>query len=415
MPPSAAHAATASRARGRPEVAGQLDRRERLGVDREQVGGSDLLGDVDRGQLEQRAAPGPQGRDRGPRPGERAAGQARSPPGPPEGGAEPRGSRAGRRGPRRRRRSAPTARRGRARGPRRRAGRRAPGRRGGAARRRGRHGRAGGTRRPSTPSRTWAAKVPTALASTGSPCCRASRTFCEAVADAVGQGEDVVAGEERRRPGRPGRSRRAPRPGSPRRGSAASSRTRRPASPHSSPATVSRTPSTSRRASRRRSTPLYSRTMPSASSRVGPSCSGRGSGGPPGQVRRQVELADPGGAERRGGPGLLVGVHEDGVGAPEQRRDELPVARGAARAGRTLWATTTTRGPPRPPAPAARSRARWAGTTAGTTWTRTTTSTSRSRRPARTHVSGRAHESTRRVRGKGGTSGAPPGTACSPG
>ena len=40
----------------------------------------------------------------------------------------------------------------------------------------------GGTSRPSTPSRTWAPKVPTSEASTGRPWLRPSRTFCEAVA-----------------------------------------------------------------------------------------------------------------------------------------------------------------------------------------------------------------------------------------
>ena len=47
------------------------------------------------------------------------------------------------------------------------------------------------------------------------------------------------------------------------------------------------------------------------------------------------------------------------------------------------------------------------------TWT-TTASVLRSRRPVRT-VSGRAQLNARTVRGKGSTSGAPPGTACSPG
>ena len=87
--------------------------------------------------------------------------------------------------------------------------------------------------------------------------------------------------------------------------------------------------------------------------------------------------------------------------------------------GSTLCAMSTVRGPEPVavvrPAPAARSSARWAGTTAGMTCTTTMTSTSRSRRPARTQVSGRAHDSTRRVRGKGSTSIEPPGTDCSPG
>ena len=91
---------------------------------------------------------------------------------------------------------------------------------------------------------------------------------------------------------------------------------------------------------------------------------------------------------------------------------------GCGSCGSTLWATTTARGPvlsPRRPEPAARSRARCAGTTAGMTCTTTTASKSRSRRPVRTQVSGLAQLSALTVRGNGSTSGVPPGTACSPG
>ena len=101
---------------------------------------------------------------------------------------------------------------------------------------------------------------------------------------------------------------------------------------------------------------------------------------------------------------------------PQQRADELPVARARLVRQDVVGDDDDAR----PPASAAGAGGRAAapgapGTTAGTTWTTTMTSTSRSRRPARTQVSGRAHDSTRSVRGKGSTSGVPPGTACSPG
>ena len=69
----------------------------------------------------------------------------------------------------------------------------------------------------------------------------------------------------------------------------------------------------------------------------------------------------------------------------------------------------------RRPTPAARSSARWAGHDGRDDVDDDETSKPRSRRPVRTQVSGRAQLSARTVRGNGGTSGAPPGTACSPG
>ena len=146
---------------------------------------------------------------------------------------------------------------------------------------------------------------------------------------------------------------------------------------------------------------------------------GAAAGRAAGQVRRQVELAHVRGAELGGEAGLLVGVDDDGVDAAQERLHQLSVAGVALvrqhvvrdeHGARPVPVVAVAR-----PTPAARSRARWAGTTAGMTCTTTMTSTSRSRRPARTQVSGRAQDSTRRVRGKGSTSAEPPGTDCSPG
>ena len=246
--PSADQAATGSPGPGQAERAGDADGVTRVVVDGEQVGGAHPLGDVGGGRGRRPGRGGPGCRPRSPWPAR--PGRAARPGGPAR-------RRPGRRpAPRCRRRSWPRDRT------------RSGGRT--SARSRSTHAGLGEVAQRGDEGLAVARAARAARRRRRAPArerCRPRWQHGDAVAEgeqrvlrgrggAVGQGDDVVVRHESGDPvgGNVARvhldaARRA-------RGSAASSRTRRPASPHSSPATVRRRSGTSRRASTRRSTPL---------------------------------------------------------------------------------------------------------------------------------------------------------------
>ena len=130
-----------------------------------------------------------------------------------------------------------------------------------------------------------------------------------------------------RRSGRRARSRSAPSTRPARRGSAASSRTRRPASPHSSPATVSvRSGHVAQGVDEQVDALVVAHDAEREQPRRAVVVGRAAGGGPPGRCggRSAIEhVRAPSSAARRA---CSVGVHDDGVDAAQQRLHQLPVA-----------------------------------------------------------------------------------------